>query len=154
MGFVHPEGRSPLCQLTWCPQGFWDTQSPHSICRDAGNELREQRRLPSCAASSCWGCRDQLHAGGQELPAELEEKPYDLYGPFRGERAGGKAFYFQQNLGMSPLPSPCKTCECNKANVSLRVVQAKTMHLILTPVYNWATWQILAITSDIFHSLT
>lgn len=56
--------------------------------------------LPSCATSSCWGCRDQLCTGGQELPAELEEKPYDLYRPFRGLCAlWREGFYFQQNLG-------------------------------------------------------
>lgn len=43
--------------------------------------------------------------------------------------------------GVGPLPIPCKTGECNKAGMPHRAVQVKTMHLILTPVYNWEIWQ-------------
>lgn len=114
---AHTEGRSPLCQLTRYLQGFWAMQSPHSICGDVGNEFRKAGGSPAVPRVAAGGCRDQLCAGGQELPAELEEKPYDLRRPFRALCAPRReGFYFQQNLGRV-LSLFLAKLECNKAEV-------------------------------------
>lgn len=61
----------------------------------------------------------------------------------------GKGLLLPAGSGVGPLLSPCKTCECNKADVS----QDNTFDFDPSlQLGNMA--RILAITGDIFHSLT